>query len=140
MGKPSYEILEHTADVGLKVYGRTLQELFENAARGMVALAFGSAGDSGTGMVSFSAAGSDREELLVSWLNDILYRMDAEGWTFRDFRVTRIGDEVVEGEGYGQRQESGGSRRAVPVKAVTFHQISVREIAGGWEAVVYFDI
>ncbi|MGH9785587.1 MAG: archease, partial [Terriglobia bacterium] len=39
MSHPPYEILEHTADVGLKAYGRTLPELFVNAAVGMIALA-----------------------------------------------------------------------------------------------------
>ena len=138
--KPPYQILEHPADIGLKIYGRTLPELFENAGRGLVALALGTPDTLPRERLLLSGAGDDREEMLVSWLNDILYYMDAEGWLFCDFHVTRIGENAVEAEGWGERRDATKGSHAIPVKAVTYHQISVHEIEDGWEAVVYVDI
>lgn len=148
MSKPPYEILEHTADIGLKIYGRTLPELFVHSALGLVALAIeapnaapGIAQDATSGeRVPLSAHGNDLEDLLVNWLSEVLYYMDAEGWLFYDFRILRCEDTNIEGEGWGHRSPIAGRSRAVAVKAVTYHQISVRETAEGWEAVVYFDI
>ena len=140
MTNTPYEILEHTADIGLKVHGRTLPELFENAARGLVALALGTPEAVGDDVVPLSADGSNREDLLVAWLNDILFHIDAEGWTFHDFRVSHIGHDTITGKGRGERHNPSEGLRAVRVKAVTYHQVSVRETADGWEAVVYFDI
>src|SRR3990172_9412846 len=112
MPHPPYEILEHTADVGIKAYGRTLPELFVNAARGMIALALDppvvpvlpalipprrDEGSEAEGSVvegsevepqevrpsecrKLSARGEDLEELLVHFLSEILYAVDAEGW------------------------------------------------------------
>ena len=163
MSQPPYEILEHTADVGLKAHGQTLPELFANAARGMIALALeppvepalpvpsavegsaveGSDADAQEARPSqcrlLSARGEDLEELLVHFLSEILYAVDAEGWYFSEFRIGTLEPTAIEAEGWGERGERSAHRR-VAVKAVTYHQVSVMQTATGWEAVVYFDI
>lgn len=140
MNKPSYEILEHPADIGLRVYGRTLAELFVHAGHGLAAIALEAEDSGSTERVSLSAQGTDREDLLVNWLSEILYYMDAEGWVFRDFRIQKIADNVIEGEGWGERRDPARYPHSVAVKAVTYHQLSVRKTGEGWEAVVYLDI
>ena len=140
MNKPSYEILEHPADVGLRVYGRTLAELFVHGGHGLTAIALEAEDSGSTERVSLSAQGADLEDLLVNWLSEILYYMDAEGWVFRDFRIQKIGDKVIEGEGWGERRDPARQQHSVAVKAVTYHQLSVRKTEEGWEAVVYLDI
>jgi len=143
---PPFEILEHTADVGLRAFGKTLAELFANAARGMIALAL----ETERGVPSqeavqpeqtrlLSANGEDREELLVHFLSEILYAVDAEGWQFREFGIELIGSNAIEAKGRGTQEELSENNR-VAVKAVTYHQVSITQTAGGWEAVVYFDI
>ena len=147
MQNPPYEILEHTADVGLKAYGQALPELFANAARGLIALALEPLVASEVEPQDtrpsqcrpLSAHGEDLEELLVHFLSEILYAVDAEGWHFSDFRIGTLESTAIEAEGWGEREERS-ERRRVAVKAVTYHQISVQQTAGGWEAVVYFDI
>ena len=143
MGRPPYQILEHTADIGLQVYGRTLPELFIHSALGLVSLAVETEPpirETPVEHLPLSVRGSDLEQLLVNWLSEILYFMDADGWWFSEFRVFLFDGDVLEGEGLGYRRPLAERTRAIAVKAVTYHQISVREIAGGWEAVVYFDI
>jgi SHS2 domain-containing protein len=148
-----FEILEHTADIGLKAYGSTIEALFINAAAGLQALALPqtdrdddedtSEPDAGQAQ-TLRANGGNYEDLLVGWLSEILYFIDAEEWSFAEFRIIRIAAEAgefsMEGRGIGSRRDPSSRSRAVPVKAVTYHQISVRQIADGWEAVVYFDI
>ena len=153
MSRPPFEILEHTADIGLKAYGPTIEALFVNAAAGLQALALPQKDrddDEGTSepdadqAQTLRASGGNYEDLLVGWLSEILYFIDAEGWSFAEFRIIRIveeaGELTMEGRGIGSRRDPLSRSRAVPVKAVTYHQIAVRETADGWEAVVYFDI
>ncbi|MBI4463923.1 MAG: archease [Acidobacteria bacterium] len=140
MNKPPYEILEHTADVGLKLYGTTLPELFANAGRGLMALAFESASVEPKERLDLQATGANYEDLLVGWLSEILYFLDTEGWVFCDFAMQRLEPTTVVGQGIGERRDPAQCARAVPVKAVTYHQVSVRRVPEGWEAVVYFDI
>ena len=139
MSHPPFEILEHTADVGLKAYGRALPELFANAARGMIALALEPQDTRPSQCRPLSARGEDLEELLVHFLSEILYAVDAEGWQFSEFRIGTLESTAIEAEGRGERVERS-ERRRVAVKAVTYHQVSVQQTAEGWEAVVYFDI
>lgn len=148
MERPPFEILEHTADVGLRAYGRTLSALFTNAALGMIALALEPLGTADAAQRAsvqpeqchkLSAHGEDREELLVHFLSEILYALDTVGWRFSEFQIQGIDATSIEAEGWGSRAERSEHSR-VAVKAVTYHQVSVTRVNGGWEAVVYFDI
>jgi SHS2 domain-containing protein len=146
MPTPPFEILEHTADVGLRAFGATLPELFANAAHGMVALAVEPVGGGDAAEKTapdesrkISAHGGDREELLVNFLSEVLYALDAERWRFSEFRIQRLDGDAIEAEGWGSRAGASGHTR-VAVKAVTYHQVSVEKSSTGWEAVVYFDI
>lgn len=140
MSRPPYEILEHTADVGLKVYGQTLPELYANAGRGLVSLALEPQDFRSTESVPLRAEGEDPEELFVNWLSEILYHMDAEGWAFSEFRIRQLLEGVIEAQGWGERRRPEELPRRVAVKAVTYHQLAMLRTPEGWEAVVYFDI
>ena len=143
MPNPPFEILEHTADIGLRAFGKTLPELFVNAARGMIAIAFEGEGQSQAVQSAqcrkLTARGEDREELLVHFLSEVLYALDTEGWRFGEFRIGRIDSDGIEAEGWGDCKERSEHSR-VAVKAVTYHQVSVTQTEQGWEATVYFDI
>lgn len=143
MAKPPFEILEHTADVGLRAFGKTLAEVFANAAQGMIAVALegeNEAAEIGANQVrKLAARGEDREELLVHFLSEVLYALDTEGWRFTEFRVQPLKSNRIEAEGRGSRRELSEHSR-IAVKAVTYHQVRVAQTDKGWEAVVYFDI
>ena len=140
MERPPFEILEHIADVGLKIYGATLPELFANAGQGLMAIAFESVPAEPLERLSLHAEGADYEDLLVCWLSEILYFVDTDGWIFSGFVIQSVEQNKVVGEALGERSDPAQRTRAVAVKAVTYHQVSVRRVLEGWEAVVYFDI
>ena len=133
-------MLEHTADVGLRINGRTLAELFSNGGLGLMALAIEPHEFEDKERVPLSVTGADIEQLLVNWLSEILYYMDAEGWAFIRFDITECSPTAISAEGWGERRDPASRTRAVAVKAVTYHQLAVRETADGFEATVYFDI
>ena len=137
---PAYEVLEHTADVGLRVYARSLPELFANAGLGLMALAIEPQRFNEKERIPLSVTGSDIEQLLVNWLSEILYYMDTEGWAFTGFAITECSATAITAAGWGERRHPAERSHAVAVKAVTYHQLSVRETADGFEATVYFDI
>ena len=85
-----FEILEHPADVGFVAYGRTLEELFENAALAMLSLACEREGIEERTSRFVQATGSDNEALLYAWLAEILAAADAEQLVFRRADVTAV--------------------------------------------------
>jgi len=133
-------VLEHTADVGLRIYGRTLDALFANAGLGLMSLAIEPQKFQQEERRALAVTGADAEQLLVNWLSEILYYMDAEGWAFTRFDITECSPTAIAAEGWGERRDPASRTRAVAVKAVTYHQLAVRETADGFEATVYFDI
>jgi SHS2 domain-containing protein len=130
-----FEILEHTADIGFRAWGSTLMDLFENAAVALASFAEPAGAEDTTRFVEVT--GDDYESLLVAWLSELLYLMDAS--VMAPARV-----QVLEIEAGRLRATING--RAGPVqwrlivKAVTYHQIKVAQRDGRWEATIYLDV
>ena len=135
-----FELLEHTADIGFRARGRTLEELFEASAEALSAIAVELAEIEPRETYPIEAAGEDSEALLVDWLNEVLWLLDGRHVLMSRFRVTRIESGRVQGEGLGERYDAGRHRAKLVVKGVTYHQLSVRREGDGWIAEVFLDI
>ncbi len=139
-GMPRYEAIPHTADTGIIAYGETLPELFENAAYGMFDLMFDLTALAGSRRdVPVVAAGDSAEELLVAWLEELLYLGEVHRLAFAGFTVDRLEEGGVQGAGSGVSLDEA-ELRGPPVKAVTWHDLAVVEIPAGWWARVIFDV
>ena len=140
-----YEILEHPADVGLLARGATQAELFENAAAGMMEIAVERAGIADREQRQFVTEATDREALLVNFLQEVLWLVDGEGWLAGRVAVTQISDTRVSATAFGEPRNPARHAMRLIIKAVTYHQLSVRQQSEGqqserWRAEVYFDI
>ena len=135
-----YEFIEHTADLGFKVYGASLEELFAHAAEAffeaMVALEGVAEGTERSIEVEADAL----DDLMVSWLSELLYLFDAERLIFKSFQVKRIENNRLEATIRGEVLDPARHEIKSGVKAVTYHQLYVKEKDGGWEAQVILDI
>lgn len=135
-----FEILEHTADIGLGVSGATAAELFASAATGLVSIAMETGAIEPRVAYALSASGEDWESLLVSWLNEIIYHLDGKRVALGRFEIERINSREVIARGWGEPRDDERHRPRIVVKAATYHQLRVVEEAGGWRAEVYLDI
>jgi SHS2 domain-containing protein len=135
-----FEIIEHPADVGFVAYGRTLEELFENAALAMLTLACELDGVEEKVSRSVQATGSDNEALLYSWLAEVLAAADAEQLVFRRADVTAVGNGRACGTLYGEPFDKTRHQAGTYLKAVTYHQLKVERTGEGWRAQVYLDV
>ena len=135
-----FEIIEHPADVGFIAYGKTLGELLENAALAMMSLAGELDGIEERERREILASGVDNEALLFDWLAEILAVADADGLALRRAEVTHVGEGKAQGAVYGERFDKARHRAGTYIKAVTYHQLSVRKTGEGWKATVYLDV
>jgi SHS2 domain-containing protein len=135
-----FRILEHTADIGFEAYGSTLPEVFENAARALATLIADPATVEPVEEVRIEVQGADPPDLLINWLSEILFQHDAERWLFHDFRVESLDDHAVSGLVWGEKIDQARHQTNLMVKAITYHQLSLQQTAGGWRAQVYVDI
>jgi len=88
-----YEELEHTADWALRVRGRDLPALFENAALGMMELSGVQTGDEPGEVRQIELQAVDTESLLVDWLQELLVALELEQLAFREIEL-----EITDGK------------------------------------------
>ena len=135
-----FRVLEHTADIGFEAFGATRMEVFANAARALTHLMVDLETIEPREKLSLRAEASDMPSLLVNWLSEVLYLFDAEGWLFRDFEVENFTDHSLEATVRGEKFDRMRHQAKLVVKAITYHQLDLRETAQGWRAQVYVDI
>jgi SHS2 domain-containing protein len=141
MGMPErrYHAIDHTADLGLQVWGRTLPELFVNAAEGMCALYFDLGAVHPREERQVAAEGYDREEVLVDWLRQLLYGVEVDHFLPCRFEVTRLGDTRLGAVVWGETYDPARHRWRTGIKAVTYHDLHIAQEEGGWTVTVIFD-
>jgi len=142
----TFRTFDHTADVGLEVRGESLADLLETAARGVFALMLDSgprevAVEADVALTPDASPGEELRELLVVWLQELLYRFEMEHLVPLEFTFAEAGPARVRARvGFG-RFDPKRHRAGTEVKAVTYHELAVREEPGGaWSARMILDV
>jgi SHS2 domain-containing protein len=135
----TFEVLEHTADIGFRAFGATWKELLINASLALVSIAMEIDQIEPRCPYPIAAQGEDRESLLVNWLNEVLYYVDGEGVALRRFELQKADDDTALGIGYGEPRGDRHHAKLI-VKGVTYHQLRVEQSPDGWMCEVYLDI
>jgi SHS2 domain-containing protein len=135
-----YEVLDHTADIGLIVYGGDLKALFENAGEAFFHLITDLRKVRRRIEKRIDIGGESLERLMVDWLSELLYLHDVENLLFKGFEVESVGEDGLKAVAKGEPFQEGVHVIKTEVKAVTYHQIEVREEKGGWKAQVILDL
>jgi len=138
-GEP-FEEFEHASDLGLRVRGRTLREMFENAGRGLARLMADPAGVNPSEALELEASGDDNEMLLVAWLGEVLYAFEVEHFVPHEVEVLELEAGRLKGLVRGERFDAGRHEIRHAIKAVTYHNLNIREGAGGYEADIILDV
>jgi SHS2 domain-containing protein len=137
-------MLDHTADVGFELGAPSLEGLFEEALRALLMVVFERPPEEGEGVDTVRLSAPDRETLLVRWLNELAYLIQAAGFVpvGAKIRLRETGEagHALEArltgaplllEEYGWQGE---------IKSATFHGLDVRSDDGGWHARVILDV
>jgi SHS2 domain-containing protein len=134
-----FDIIEHTADTGIVAYGTELEEAFANAAYAMFTLIADLEDVKEVVCRQIEVEAGDRESLVVSWLNELLYLFDVEGIIFKRFRVTELSETSLKAEGYGELIDKARHSLKAGVKAATYYMLRV-EKDNGYSVRVIFDV
>lgn len=121
-----YKLIEHTADVGVKAYGKTIAEAFEHAAEGMFDIITDESMIDPVGQYDIQLEAPDLEQLLVDWLSKLLFLNDAQDLVFGKFHVTLTGNRLSASV-FGEKYDTKKHRMGVEIKAVTYHILKVNE-------------
>ena len=138
-----YEYLDHTGDLGIRAYGKTLEELFTNAAQGL----FESIADLDTidavTQIEIEVSAESLEDLMVAWLDELNFRHEVEEVFFRRVEIREISEAPCRlvAVAYGEPVDFAKHVVYTEIKSITYHQLIVEQTPEGrWMAQVIFDL
>ena len=138
--KKIYTTFDHTADLGIEVYGNDQRELFINAGRALFDLITDLDTVEVKTSLSFTIEAVDREDLMVSWLGELLYFHQSDGYLLSDFVLNDLGEQSLSATVQGETYDPHRHQLTREIKAVTYHQLTVTQEKGRWLARIVFDL
>lgn len=124
---PAFTLFDHTADVGLVAYGEDLASVFAHAGQALFSVMVDLEGVAETLCREVVVDAADREALLVEWLNELLFLVDAERLVFRRFAVADLTGTHLRAFAYGEPIDPARHRFKTAVKAATYHMLDVAD-------------
>lgn len=120
-----YDYFEHTADVGIRAWGATLDEAFADAARGLVAQMVDVSQAKTVGEVRVEVEAESVERLLFAFLDEVLDLFYTRMWVFSEADVAIEGDTRLVATLRGEAYDAARHGHVHEVKAMTYHGLSV---------------
>jgi SHS2 domain-containing protein len=135
--RPKFKILEHTADLKIKAFGKNKKELFLNMLKGMSESQRAEIENENKINRKIEIQSLDLSTLLIDFLSEALYLSQVNREVYFGAKFTKFTDTEIKGELIGQKVKRFG----LDIKGVTYHSLDIRQRKDGtWEATVLFDI
>ena len=135
-----YRMIDHTADMGVYLYGRDPKEVFLRGAAVLFELLVEGRLQGPGKREAVVLDGLDREDLLVQWLGELLYMYAARDRVLTGARIHRLTLRRIEAEIELAALDPLRHKRRTEIKAVTYHQAEFKRHGAGWRARVIFDV
>jgi SHS2 domain-containing protein len=135
-----YEQFPHTADIGVHVYGQSLEELFDNAAFAMFDILADIDGLKETVTRDISVSAPNRDELLVAWLDELLYNFCTKFLIFSSFEILELTDTHIKAKARGRPVGANRNRLKTEIKAITYCGLNIKKTGEGFTVDIIFDV
>lgn len=136
----NYELIEHTADIGIRVSGKTKEDIFASAACAMFDIMGVSRAIDSKVQHSLTIEGASTEELLVCFLNELIYLFMSKKFLPAKFRIVKMNNRSLVVLISGEKFNSKRHRLKTEIKAATYHNLKVKKTTTGYQAEVIFDL
>jgi len=137
--KKAYELIEHTADIGIKVKAKDLKGLFSQSALAMFdIIAEEKSTNNKPQKIKIEQSADDLESLFVNWLNELLSLSAVKELIFYDFQINKIDKNLLQAVAVGRSVHD--YKVNVEIKAATYHELKIEKLEDDWQAQVIFDV
>ncbi len=135
-----YQLLDHPADLGIEAWGPTLPEAFEQAAMGLMSVILDLKTVRNKEVREIRLQGHGYENLLVKWLEEILFLYDGQGFVGAGYKIEKLSHQQIIARVLGEPFSLSRHDTVTDVKAVTYHQLLVLEAPTRAMVRVFLDI
>jgi SHS2 domain-containing protein len=137
--KPAYELMDHTADLGIHVFGDNAKSLFQNAAMALMDQLVERVDLLAREKRRITIPGNDWPDLMVNWLREILYLWVGEELFAQSIQIESITEKRLTAHLWVDPFSPERHKLISEIKAVTYHQAQVFDAGNRWEAKIIFD-
>jgi len=135
MTKRKLRVVNHTADIGIEVYGDTIEDLFLNSAEGLYEIT-GLQYDGEEKSLEIKIKGDEIEELLVKFLNELIYLMETKNIAGKIEKLTIEKGYILSAILKVKKIKSIGKE----IKAATYHNLKIKKSGDGFKTTIIFDL
>lgn len=139
-----FEVIDISGDVGLRAFGKSIEDVFKNSALGMYSLTTDLEGIRERKKIEISIESQSLEGLLVSWLNELIFQFDAYGFVGKEINIQSLTPNPqspsLKAEIRGEKFDVERHEKKLLIKAATYHRLKIEKINDIWEVDVIFDI
>ncbi len=147
-----FKILDISGDVGIKAFGKSINEAFINASIGMYSLITNPDAIKEKKTIDVTVESHSLDGLLVSWLNELIFHFDAYGFIGKKITITEITPSLtlpprggggackIKASVSGEDFDPERHERRLLIKAATYHMLRIEKAGDMWEVDVVFDI
>ncbi|MCJ7514383.1 MAG: archease [Dehalococcoidia bacterium] len=135
-----FEVIEHTADIGIVAYGADIKQVFANAALGLFNLMADLDNLKEGVKREIELSAEDVEVLLVEWLNELIYITEVEHIIFKRFEINEFSNTRLKATCFGEKIKPGQHKLKREIKAATYHMLKLNKEDGSYKVQIIFDI
>lgn len=135
-----YRRFDHTADIGVRIFGETLKSLFEHGAEALFSLISGGGSAEKSEIVTLAIAGDTLEDLFMNWMKRLLFEFNGNERLIIRAVILSLSENALEAELWVVPFDPRIHEIQNEIKAVTYHGLIVEKRGEGWFAQVVFDV
>lgn len=135
-----YELIDHTADLGIAVTAGNIYELFETAAHAMFEQIIDTGMLNGEKKTAITVTGIDQPDLMISWLRELLFFWNGRERLVKRVHIEQIKDTQITANIWHDPFDPARHEILSDIKAVTYHGVSVEQTEHEWRALIIFDV
>jgi SHS2 domain-containing protein len=136
----NYKTLDHTADIGIEVWGKTKKKALANTVEAMFDLLVDSNNVSEVQIKQLTITGADIDDMLINLLREALYIFHSQAWLCKKCEILELNKQKIVARFSGEPYDVKKHQLKMEIKAVTYHTLKIERVDKGWRARVIFDV
>lgn len=135
-----YRITPHQSELAVKIFGSSQAELFENSGSALFDVITDPGKVDIKDRLPLEVEGTDRDDLLVNWVRELLYLYQGSGYLLREFRTLELGDKLVKAEVCGEKIDPDRHEIKQEVVAIAYDKSRMVKTGDQWTAQLIFEV
>ena len=135
-----YRITQHQTELAVRIFGNSQADLFAHSACALFDVMTDPATIEIKERIPLEVEGSDRDDLMVNWMRELLYLYQSRGYLLKEFKINQVKDTVVKAEVSGEKVDPDRHEIKQEIATVAFHKSRMEKTGNQWIAQVIFEL